>query len=315
MLNNPVIECSISTWYSEFTKNSLETVVLQIPDNFLNYLEHDAFILPVEATDNKIRNIKWSDGSSGQDNLTEDSAQPTFPEFSKQIQDVIDDFGAVFVKSNWRTPSDAMWVAVTKSLKCTSLEEVYLLLKSSDRISRDISAVKELAKNDKEIPPCLVLKKWRDINPCTEFRCFVVNRELVGICQRDVTQYHQYIENEKYSIQTDIKSLFRERIKDRFQLDNYTFDVIRYKKDKVKIVDFGSLDESSIKGTLFTHQELISSIVDPPEFRFIGENMGIQPSTPNYFCMPQELNEYFTREGSNDIIEMIRRAVETQQIE
>lgn len=73
-----------------------------------------------------------------------------------------------------------MWVAVTKSLKCTSLEEVYLLLKSSDRISRDISAVKELASNDKEIPPCLVLKKWRDINPCTEFRCFVVNRELVG---------------------------------------------------------------------------------------------------------------------------------------
>ncbi|KAG8040457.1 hypothetical protein G9C98_002453 [Cotesia typhae] len=240
MLSNPVIECSISTWYPEFIKNSLETVVLQIPENFLNYLEHDAFILPVEATDNKILNLKWSDGSSGQDNLSEDSAQPTFPEFSKQIQDIIDDFGAVFVKSNWRTPSDAMWVAVTKSLKCTSLEEVYLLLKSSDRISRDISAVKELAN---------------------------------------------------------------------------TFDVIRYKKDKVKIVDFGSLDESSVKGTLFTHQELISSIVDPPEFRFIGEDMGIQPSTPNYFCMPQELNEYFTREGSNDMIEMIRRAVETQQIE
>lgn len=73
-----------------------------------------------------------------------------------------------------------MWVAVTKSLKCTSLEEVYLLLKSSDRISRDLTAVKELTSDTKVIPPCLVLKKWRDINPCTEFRCFVVNRELVG---------------------------------------------------------------------------------------------------------------------------------------
>lgn len=71
MINNPVVECSISTWYPEFTKNSLETVVLKIPDNFLNYLEHDAFVLPVEATDNKVRNLKWSDGSSGDDNLAE----------------------------------------------------------------------------------------------------------------------------------------------------------------------------------------------------------------------------------------------------
>lgn len=37
--------------------------------------------------------------------IIQESAQPTFPEFSKKIQDVIDDFGAVFIKSNWRTPS------------------------------------------------------------------------------------------------------------------------------------------------------------------------------------------------------------------
>ena len=30
---------------------------------------------------------------------------PTFPEFSKKIQEAIDEFGAVFIKSNWSTPS------------------------------------------------------------------------------------------------------------------------------------------------------------------------------------------------------------------
>lgn len=75
---------------------------------------------------------------------------------------------------------DATWVAPTKTLKCTCLEEVYLLLKSSDRISGDINAVKEFSTHDQTISPCLVLKKWRDINPCTEFRCFVVHKELIG---------------------------------------------------------------------------------------------------------------------------------------
>lgn len=107
-----------------------------------------------------------------------------------------------------------------------------------------------------DIKSCLILKKWRDINPCTEFRCFVIQNELIAISQRDISQYHSYNESEKYNIQTDIKSLFMERIKDRFPLNNYSFDVIRYKKEKVKIVDFGPLDESVVKGTLFTYEEL-----------------------------------------------------------
>lgn len=50
-----------------------------------------------------------------------------------------------------------------------------------------------------------------------------------------------------------------------------SFDVIRYKKEKVKIVDFGPLDESVVKGTLFTYEELQNLEENTPEFRFIGE--------------------------------------------
>jgi len=73
-----------------------------------------------------------------------------------------------------------MWVAPTKTLKCNTLEEIYLLLKSSDRIAKDLNIVKSLRDCKNPLPFCLVLKQWRDINPCTEFRCFVMDNELIG---------------------------------------------------------------------------------------------------------------------------------------
>jgi len=73
-----------------------------------------------------------------------------------------------------------MWVAPTKTLKCNTLEEIYLLLKSSDRIAKDLNIVKSSKDCENSLPFCLVLKQWRDINPCTEFRCFVIDNELIG---------------------------------------------------------------------------------------------------------------------------------------
>lgn len=302
-------ECSFCSWYPKFTKEALESVILPIPEDVLKYLEHDAFLLPVEATNDTICNSEWADGSPVVNESSEGSDQPSFLEFSKKIKDVIDDFGAVFLKSNWSTPSDATWVAPTKTLKCTVLEEVYLLLKSSDRIASDLSA----ARNSANVANCcLVLKKWRDINPCTEFRCFVAANQLVGICQRDVSQYYRHIENEKYDIQQDIRSFFAERIQNRFKLSDYSFDVIRYKKDKVKIVDFGLLDESSTKGALFSYEELRNDIKDAPEFRFIAEDMGIQPKASQHFCVPQEINEFFQVTNQMSMMDLIQKEVEEQ---
>ncbi|XP_076237249.1 translation initiation factor eIF2 assembly protein [Calliopsis andreniformis] len=308
-------ECSFSSWYPQFHKVSLEATIIHIPNEVLEYLEHDAFLLPVEATNASLQDSEWADGSPVVDDENSLEPQPTFPEFSQKIQDVIDEYGAVFIKSNWSSPSDATWVAPTKTLKCKTLEEVYLLLKSSDRIATDLNNVKNCIDHETPLKSCLILKQWRDINPCTEFRCFVVENELIAISQRDISQYYSYNESEKYNIQTDIKSLFMERIKGRFPLSNYSFDVIRYKKEKVKIVDFGPLDESATKGTLFTYEELKNQINDTPEFRFIGEEIGIQPKAPTHFCIPQEINEFFQSNESSTLLDIIQREVESQRKE
>lgn len=86
-----------------------------------------------------------------------------------------------------------------------------------------------------------------------------------------------------------------------------SFDVIRHKKEKVKIVDFGPLDESVTKGTLFTYEELQNLEESIPEFRFIGEEIGIQPKAPNHFCIPQEINEFFQSNESSTLLDIIQR--------
>ncbi|XP_020286701.1 cell division cycle protein 123 homolog [Pseudomyrmex gracilis] len=308
-------ECSFSSWYPIFEKVSLKATILHIPDEILKYLEHDAFVLPVEATQRLPENSEWADGSLVIDEEKEAEYQPTFPEFSKKIQDVLDEYDAVFVKTNWSSPVDATWVAPTKTLRCKTLEEIYLLLKSSDRIAKDLTTVKSLKESEHSLKSCLVLKQWRDINPFTEFRCFVMNNELIAISQRDISQYHSSNESEKYSIQTDIKSLFSEYIKGRFPLSNYSFDVVRRKKDRVKIVDFGPIDESSTKDTLFTYEELQNHIDETPEFRFIAEEIGIQPKPPTHVCVPQEISEFLQSSDNVSLLDAIRREVESQRKE
>ncbi|KOX69767.1 hypothetical protein WN51_05052 [Melipona quadrifasciata] len=130
MVNNLKPECSFPSWYPLFSKDSLRATIIHIPDEVLKYLEYDAFVLPVEATNFTSQNAEWMDGSPIANDEHSSETQPTFPQFSQQIQNVINEYGAVFIKCNWSSPLDATWVAPTKTLKCKTLEEVYLLLKS-----------------------------------------------------------------------------------------------------------------------------------------------------------------------------------------
>ena len=82
-------------------------------------------------------------------------------------------------------------------------------------------------------------RRWSDtINRGHEFRCFVKDRELVGISQRDPTQYYDHIGVDAESIVNDVRTFFAEFVQNRFQSKSYVFDVLRVKKDKVKLVDF-----------------------------------------------------------------------------
>lgn len=94
------------------------------------------------------------------------------------------------------------------------LTDVYQLLKASSICKEDLSRV------DQEGIYHLVIKKWKDIHPGTEFRCFVKNRNLIAISPRDWPQYHEHFKTQKQDIIKDIVSLFKEKIKEKFATES-----------------------------------------------------------------------------------------------
>lgn len=64
-------ECSITSWYSKFAKDSLESSILDMPNDVINYIEDDAFVLPAEATKKPENDLEWADGSTVDDSDSE----------------------------------------------------------------------------------------------------------------------------------------------------------------------------------------------------------------------------------------------------
>jgi hypothetical protein len=79
---------------------------------------------------------------------------------------------------------DAAWITATQSLKCTNTFDIYLLLKSSDFVNHDLSHAYDECVDGQHYEPDqnyeLVLRKWYDLHPSMEYRCFVRNREIIG---------------------------------------------------------------------------------------------------------------------------------------
>jgi hypothetical protein len=92
-----------------------------------------------------------------------------------------------FARLTWSAPTDAAWVSADGTLRCHSAAQVLLLLKSSDKVAGDLCAAER--GYPPPPPPCghhhyLMLRKFRNINPALEFRCFVRDRVLVALSQR-----------------------------------------------------------------------------------------------------------------------------------
>ncbi|KAL1132068.1 hypothetical protein AAG570_010026 [Ranatra chinensis] len=271
--------CSFQNWYSIFKSHSIPAVFEPIPEDVLAYLREDNVVLPKEAVlDNKlpededegyyVGSVVWDEQGESDDELN----SPTFPEFSQRLARCLDRFGngCAFIKSNWSAPTDAAWVAIDSSLKCTNLQDVYLLLKSSDKVSWDLDC--DYEQLDCNYPKYyVVFKRWSDIHPADEFRCFVSGSKLVAISQRDPTKFFNGLQESKLDIVSSIDRFFYNVIKDKFPLDNYTFDVVRNSAGKIKILDFGTFNWHS-DPCLYTWSELEEMEYEEnisPEFRYI----------------------------------------------
>jgi hypothetical protein len=60
-------------------------------------------------------------------------------------------------------------------LQCEDISSVFLLLKSSDFVVHDMDIAEDYGLSLE-----LVLRKWVDLIPSMEFRCFVKEKKIVG---------------------------------------------------------------------------------------------------------------------------------------
>jgi hypothetical protein len=132
-------------------------------------------------------------------------------------------------KLNWSAPKDATWINATNSMECRSPNDIYLLLKSSDFVTHDIAHAFDDTSDqdsdaDDDIPYHLVLRKWITLNPSLEFRCFVRNRRLIAMCQRDLNHFDFLFKMED-KLRDTVQDFFDLRLRDTFPDSNFTFDV------------------------------------------------------------------------------------------
>lgn len=75
--------------------------------------------------------------------------------------------------------------------------------------------------------PSIYIRQWLEIPRWSEFRCFMQNRQLVGISQYDCINLGRspHIINNKASIKTAIHNFFSKEFKHQCHIDDVVFDV------------------------------------------------------------------------------------------
>ncbi|XP_067915650.1 translation initiation factor eIF2 assembly protein isoform X1 [Heterodontus francisci] len=320
MKKEQVLSCQLSVWYPLFKKYTIRSIVLPLPQNVIDYLLDDGTLVVsgrneapsysrADDGSDEEQDIQWSDD----ENVTTLTA-PEFPDFAAKVQEAINSLGgSVFPKLNWSSPRDAQWIAMNSSLKCNNLSDIFLLLKSSDFIAHDLTQPFLHCTDDSPDPkvdPQLVLRKWCELIPGGEFRCFVKENKLIGIAQRDHTQYYDHVCNQEANILSSIVDFFGNQVQYKFLDEDFVFDVYRDSEGKVWLIDFNPFGEVT-NSLLFSWEELtsgqtISKDLDSPVFRYITSEMTVQPSPYLSYRLPKDFVDLSRGEDAHKLIDFLK---------
>ncbi|KAA8909238.1 hypothetical protein TRICI_004550 [Trichomonascus ciferrii] len=267
-----IVNCAYSSWHDKYKHLCPRSkVISDLPRAFIDYLLEDGIALPNDGYewDNKSEN--GSDFGDQEDEV--DDPTHRFPELHQKILDTIQSLGgSVTPKLNWSAPRDATWISTTNNLKCVTAADIYILLKASSYITHDLTQAFDDCDPDEPRPSeqtfDLVLRKWVDVNPAMEFRCFVKDRELVGVTQRDMN-YYEFLNDLKPKLLTLIQSFFRQNLQTSFPDSSFVFDVyIPRPFDRVWLVDINPYAFKT-DTKLYDWSQIVN--IDPFDDNFIPE--------------------------------------------
>ncbi|XP_027899911.1 translation initiation factor eIF2 assembly protein isoform X1 [Xiphophorus couchianus] len=358
MKKEQVVHCQFSVWYPIFKKHTIKSLILPLPQNVIDYLLDDGTLVisgsdhnsqPIQTNNSESdaeEDVQWSD-----DETTAIATAPEFPEFASTVLEAINALGGcVFPKLNWSAPRDANWIALNSSLECRSLGDVFLLFKSSDFITHDLTqAFLQCSDQDSPDPVIsyeLVLRKWAELIPGGEFRCFVKENKLIAVSQRDHTQYYQHILKQEQHISQAIQDFFSQHVQYRFLDEDFVFDVYRDSQGRVWLIDlnpFGEVTDSLLfswdelmSGEVVDHQQQVSKPgfypkrtafatrpgslrdgwfvwQDGPAFRYTTSEVTVQPSPCLSYRIPRDFVDLSAGEDAYKLIDFLKLTKSQQE--
>lgn len=294
-----ILNCSYDSWFPKYRTSCIKSRIIPLSPEFVDYVREDGIILADEdgtgsdddeeweATPSTIRPpIHEVESDSDSDDTDEPPKPPPnqrFPELHQLIQDKIAELGgAVAPKLNWTAPKDATWISPHQNtIKCTSPNDVYLLLKSSNFITYDLehafddcTPMAGSGINQAPFKPVLVLRSYFNPHTAMEFRCFVKHRNLVAISQRDLN-YFEFLRPLKADIVAKISQLFNNKLRYTFPDGNFVFDVYIPEGEneplsRARLIDVNAWAPHT-DSLLFSWQELLDLEVPGPILGVMGE--------------------------------------------
>lgn len=261
-----ILNCSFHSWHPKYRTKTPKARLIPLSQPFIDYLRADGIILPPE-------NVRNDDDSGYSDDEDEEDPSEPWADIHAKIKATIAELGGkVCPKLNWSAPKDATWISTTNDMECRTANEVYLLLKSSDFITHDLEQAFDGCTGSAEVPYHLVLRKSFNLNPSLEFRCFVRNKKLIAITQREMN-YFEFLFGLRSDFSIKIEEFFNDNLLN-FPDPNFTFDVyIPPPHDRVWIIDINPWAPRT-DPLLFSWLELLtmdepSDEYFEPEFRLV----------------------------------------------
>ena len=127
-----------------------------------------------------------------------------------------------FVRMGSRSPKDSYYIYENGNKASNTIDVIKILTSASERIYEDLHLA---IKNNYE--PSIYLREWcEEIKavPSNEFRCFMVNKKLVGISQYNYYETYKDIKSNKGCIIRLIKRFFKTFV-NIIHLNSCVFDV------------------------------------------------------------------------------------------
>lgn len=312
-----ILNCSFHAWHPKYRTKTPKARLIPLSQAFVDYLRADGIILPPEATRN-------DDDSGYSDDEDEEDPSEAWRGIHDKIKSTIAELGGKVVpKLNWSAPKDATWMSSTNDMECRTANEVYLLLKSSDFITHDLEQAFDGCDDTADVPYHLVLRKSFNLNPSLEFRCFVRDKKLIAITQRDMNHF-EFLFDLRSDFSLQIEDFFDETLKD-FPDPNFTFDVyIPPPHERVWLIDINPWAPRT-DPLLFSWLELLTmdELEDEdfvPEFRLVQRDdpEAYQFSATKYSAhkLPKDVvDASMTPSGMKDMMEEWKRVMDGEDQE